>query len=58
MLAFPCQSEDMRAAMVSGRWLMQDRQVTTLDTATALADLRQAAGLFRARIAEIDRAAG
>ncbi len=56
-LVFASQPEDVRATMVAGRWLMQDRQVATLDTAKALADLRQAAGMFRAHIADIDAAA-
>ena len=40
-----------------GRWLMQDRQVGTLDAAGALADAVQVARTFKARVVEIDRAA-
>ncbi|MDO5642133.1 MAG: amidohydrolase [Paracoccus sp. (in: a-proteobacteria)] len=58
MLTFAAMPTDVRATMVAGRWLMQDRQVATLDGAQVLADALQVARAFGARIVEIDRAAG
>ena len=57
MLTFATLPSDVRATMVAARWLMQDRQVTTLDAARALADAVQVARTFKARVVEIDRAA-
>ncbi len=48
----PC---DVRATMVAGRWLMRDRRVEALDPDRILADARQTALAFGARIAAIDR---
>ncbi|MFV0333668.1 MAG: amidohydrolase family protein [Tropicimonas sp.] len=50
--ALPC---DVRATMVAGSWLMEDRQVATLDAGKALADALQIARAFKARIIEIDK---
>lgn len=50
--ALPC---DVRATMVAGKWLMEDRQVATLDADKALADALQIARTFKARIIEIDK---
>lgn len=55
-LVFSALPTDVRDVMVAGRWLMRDRQVLTVDAAQVLADARQVAGEFNARIAEIDRA--
>ncbi|MFV0384500.1 amidohydrolase family protein [Paracoccus sp. (in: a-proteobacteria)] len=57
-LVFAAMPGDVRGTMVAGRWLMEDRQVLTLDGDKALADALQTANRFRARIVEIDRAAG
>jgi 5-methylthioadenosine/S-adenosylhomocysteine deaminase len=43
--------------MVAGRWLMEDRQVTTLDAAQTLSDALHVAARFTARIRQIDEAA-
>lgn len=58
MLTFATMPSDVRATMVAGQWLMQDRQVTTIEAGKALADALQVAHRFKARIVEIDRAAG
>ncbi|MBT9384995.1 amidohydrolase [Pseudooceanicola sp. CBS1P-1] len=55
MLVFATLASDVRATMVAGQWLMQDRKVLTLDAKKAMADLLQVADRFKARIAEIDR---
>ncbi|MHA3979347.1 amidohydrolase family protein [Halovulum sp. GXIMD14794] len=57
MLTFATMPTDVRGTMVAGQWLMQDRQVSTLDADKALADALQVANQFKARIAEIDRTA-
>ena len=54
-LVFSALPTDVRATMVAGQWLMRDRAVETLDPARVMADARQVAGRFRARIMEIDR---
>ncbi|MGO4907956.1 amidohydrolase family protein [Pseudorhodobacter sp. W20_MBD10_FR17] len=54
MLTYATLPSDVRATMVAGKWLMQDRHVTTLDTAKALADALQIAHRFKAKIVEID----
>ncbi|WP_231388617.1 amidohydrolase family protein [Pseudooceanicola algae] len=55
MLTFATLPSDVTATMVAGRWLMQDRQCTTIDAAGALADALQVARRFKAKITEIDR---
>ena len=55
MLTYATLPSDVRATMVAGAWLMQDRQLTTLDSAKALADALQIAHRFKAKILEIDR---
>jgi 5-methylthioadenosine/S-adenosylhomocysteine deaminase len=54
MLTYATLPSDVRATMVAGKWLMQDRDVTTLDAAKALADALQIARRFKAKIIEID----
>ncbi|TFL18070.1 amidohydrolase family protein [Jannaschia formosa] len=56
-LVFSTLPSDVRATMVGGRWLMRDRQVLTLEVDAILADARQTALGFGAKIAEIDRGA-
>ncbi|PWJ22131.1 amidohydrolase family protein [Jannaschia seohaensis] len=56
-LVFSTLPSDVRSTMVGGRWLMIDRAVQSLDPAAILADARQTARTFGARIAEIDRSA-
>ncbi|MEQ3624252.1 MAG: amidohydrolase [Celeribacter sp.] len=53
-LTYAAMASDVRATMVAGQWLMQDRVLTTLDAAGALADALQVAQRFKARIVEID----
>lgn len=55
-LVFASAASDVRDVMVAGQWLMRDREVLTLEPARVLAEARQVAGEFNARIAEIDRA--
>ena len=55
MLTYAATATDVRATMVAGQWLMQDRALTTLDAERALADALQVAHQFKARIVEIDR---
>jgi cytosine/adenosine deaminase-related metal-dependent hydrolase len=57
MLVFAAMPSDVRATMVAGRWLMEDRRVTTLEPEKVLADALQVAQSFKARIVEIDRGA-
>ena len=54
-LVFAALPSDVRGTMVAGHWLMEDRQLTTMDADKALADALQVAQRFRARIEEIDR---
>ncbi|WP_240804480.1 amidohydrolase family protein [Qingshengfaniella alkalisoli] len=54
-LVFAAGPSDIRATMVAGEWLMQDRQMITLETARIMSDARQVAHTFGAKIAEIDR---
>jgi cytosine/adenosine deaminase-related metal-dependent hydrolase len=54
MLVFATLPTDVRATMVAGRWLMEDRVVTTLDGAGVLADAQQVAARFSGRIRQID----
>lgn len=56
-LVFSTLPTDVRATMVAGRWLMRDRKVLSLEPDAVLADARQTALTFGARIAEIDRSA-
>lgn len=53
-LVFAAGPQDVRDVMVAGRWLMRDRAMQTLEPARILADARQVAGEFNARIARID----
>lgn len=55
MLTFATLPSDVRATMVAGRWVMQDRTVETIDADKALADALQVAQQFKARIVEIDK---
>ena len=54
-LVFAALSTDVRGTMVAGQWLMEDRQVWTMDADKALADVLQVARSFKARIIEIDK---
>jgi 5-methylthioadenosine/S-adenosylhomocysteine deaminase len=54
-LVFSVLPSDVRDVMVAGRWLMRDREALSLEPARILADARQVAGEFGARIVEIDR---
>ena len=54
-LAFATLPSDVRGTMVAGRWLMRDGIVAELDADRILADARQVARTFGARIAEVDR---
>ncbi|WP_236545373.1 amidohydrolase family protein [Tropicimonas marinistellae] len=57
MLTFATMPTDVRATMVAGRWLMEDRHVSTLDAEKVLSDALQVARRFNARIVEIDATA-
>ena len=57
-LNFAAMPGDVQATMVGGEWLMQDRQVTTLEPAKVLADAGQIARRFRVWIAELDAERG
>lgn len=54
MLVYAAMACDVRDVMVAGRWLMRDRQVTTLEPAKVMADALQVAGQFQAEMAAID----
>jgi 5-methylthioadenosine/S-adenosylhomocysteine deaminase len=54
MLTFATMPTDVRATMVAGQWLMQDRLCTTVEGEKALSDALQIARRFKARIVEID----
>ncbi|QEW19591.1 5-methylthioadenosine/S-adenosylhomocysteine deaminase [Marinibacterium anthonyi] len=54
-LVFAALPSDVTGTMVAGQWLMQDRQVTTIEAGKALSDALQIADRFRARITEIDK---
>ncbi len=54
MLVYAAMACDVRDVMVAGRWLMRDRQVTTLESAKVMADALQVAGQFQAEMAAID----
>jgi cytosine/adenosine deaminase-related metal-dependent hydrolase len=49
-LVFACGPQDVRDVMVEGRWLMRGREMLTLEPARAIADARQVAAEFGARI--------
>ncbi|WP_375691830.1 amidohydrolase family protein [Pseudooceanicola sp. LIPI14-2-Ac024] len=57
MLTFATMPTDVSGTMVAGRWLMQGREVGTLDTDKTLADAMQVARTFKARMHEIDTGA-
>lgn len=54
MLTFATLPSDVRATMVAGQWLMQDRETLTLEADKTLTDALQIARQFKARIVEID----
>lgn len=54
MLVFAAMPSDVTHSMVAGRWLMRDRQVTTLDARKTVADANQIARQFKAEMARID----
>ena len=54
-LVFAALPTDVRGTMVAGQWLMENRQVRTMDADKALADALQVARSFKARIIEIDK---
>lgn len=56
MLVFAALPSDVRDAMVAGRWLMRDRQVTTLERSRVVRDAGQVADSFKAEIRAIDAA--
>jgi len=56
MLVFAGMPSDVRDTMVAGRWLMRDREVTTLERGQVLADALQIADRFKAEIRAIDAA--
>ncbi len=49
-LVFACGPQDVRDVMVEGRWLMRDRETTTLEPARILSDSRQVAAGFGALV--------
>lgn len=54
-LVFAALPSDVTGTMVAGQWLMQDREVSTIEADKALSDALQIADRFRARITEIDK---
>ena len=54
-LVFAAMPDDVCDVMVSGRWLMRDRDVLTLERSKVLRDAGQIAARFRAEMTEIDR---
>jgi 5-methylthioadenosine/S-adenosylhomocysteine deaminase len=56
MLVFAAIPSDVSDTMVAGRWLMRDREVTTLERQQVLADALQIADRFKAEIRAIDAA--
>ena len=56
-LVFATMPEDVTDVMVSGRWLMKDRRVLSLERTKVLRDAGQIASRFRAEMEQIDRAA-
>jgi cytosine/adenosine deaminase-related metal-dependent hydrolase len=54
LLVFAAMPSDVRGTMVAGRWLMENRAVTTLDADKTLSDALQIARRFKARMHEID----
>lgn len=54
-LVFAALPTDVKGTMVAGQWLMQDREVSTIEADKALSDALQIADRFRARITEIDK---
>ncbi|MGJ8546843.1 MAG: amidohydrolase family protein [Sulfitobacter sp.] len=57
MLVFATMPSDVRATMVAGKWLMQERETATIEAGKALGDALQVAGQFKARITQIDQTA-
>jgi cytosine/adenosine deaminase-related metal-dependent hydrolase len=57
MLVFAAMPSDVTHSMVAGRWLMRDRQVTTLDARKTVADANQIARQFKAEMTRIDHQA-
>jgi len=55
-LVFAATPSDVRDVMVSGKWLMRDRQVLTLDRKKVVRDALQVAESFRIEIRAIDAA--
>jgi 5-methylthioadenosine/S-adenosylhomocysteine deaminase len=53
-LVFAAMPGDVRDTMVAGRWLMQDRQVTTLEPKKVVADANQIARQFQNEMVRID----
>ena len=54
MLVFAALPSDVTDSMVAGRWLMRDRQVTTLEHAKVMQDVMQIARNFQAEMRQID----
>ena len=54
MLVFAALPSDVTHSMVAGRWLMRDRQVTTLEPEKIMADALQVARSFQAEMRQID----
>lgn len=55
MLVFAALPTDVQGTMVAGRWLMQGRNVSTIDQDKALADALQVAAQFSDRIKDLDK---
>ena len=54
MMVFAAMPSDVTHSMVAGRWLMRDRQVTTLEHAKVMQDVMQIARNFQAEMRQID----
>lgn len=55
-LVFSAMPIDVRDVMVSGKWLMRDREVLTLERRKVLRDALQIAAVFKAEMVRIDAA--